>query len=434
MLESQSSCLISRSLSSSREHESNWVYMTYHLLELTKPPSKKPKSNPTSNTPKSQSHSTAKSNNGSDYSNSSSKRSNNGSDYSSNSDSNSLINQIGRDNSIDCLLRCSRSDYGSLACLNRGFRSLIQGGELYRLRRQLGIIEHWVYFSCDVSQWESYDPNRAKWMTLPRIPRDECFMSTDKESLAVGTELLVFGVVFRAQIVFKYSILTNLWTRGVQMNQPRCLFGSASLGEKAIVAGGTDLHGTVLSSAELYNSESQTWSTIPSMNKARKMCSGVFMDRKFYVIGGMSSNTDILTCGEEYDLETSTWRVIPNMSSGLNCVAGAPPLVAVVKNELYAADYTEKVLRRYDKKKNVWITLGPIPERPDSVNGWGVAFRACGERLLVIGGPRAYGGGLIEVNSWVPSNNDDDDVVPRWNIIASKPSASFVYNCAVMGC
>lgn len=346
--------------------------------------------------------------------------------------SNSLINPIGRDLSITCLLRVSRSDYNSVASLSRNFRNLVRTGELYRLRRQAGISEHWVYFSCNVLEWDAYDIYRHRWLTLPRMPPNECFMCSDKESLAVGTELLVFGKGVGSLIVLRYSILTNSWTTGVVMNQPRCLFGSASLGEKAIIAGGTDPNGNILGSAEMYNSETHVWTTLPSMNRPRKKCSGVFMDGKFYVIGGMASNTEVLTCGEEYDPEKGTWRVIPNMSLGLNGASGAPPLVAVVNNELYAADYGEKEVRKYDKERNEWITLGSLPERSVSMNGWGLAFRACGERLIVIGGPRSVGGGgggVIELNSCVPGAGP-----PEWVIIARRPSGSFVYNCAIMGC
>ncbi|KAG2554425.1 hypothetical protein PVAP13_9KG610500 [Panicum virgatum] len=286
------------------------------------------------------------------------------------------INSIGRDLTINCLLRLSRSDYGSVASLSRDFRSLVRSGEIYRLRRQNGVAEHWVYFSCNVLEWDAYDPYRDRWIRVPKMPPDECFMCSDKESLAVGTELLVFGM---ARIVFRYSILTNSWTRADAMNSPRCLFGSTSVGEKAFVAGGTDSLGTILSSAEMYDSESHTWTPLPSMNRARKMCSGVFMDGKFYVIGGVANNN--------------------------------------------------KDLKKYDKKNNKWITLGKLPERSVSMNGWGLAFRACGDRLIVIGGPRTYTGGTIELNSWVPN-----DRPPVWNMIARRPSGNFVYNCAVMGC
>ncbi|PIN04073.1 hypothetical protein CDL12_23386 [Handroanthus impetiginosus] len=360
-----------------------------------------------------------------------------------NSDSSSLIAAIGRDNSISCLIRCSRADYGAVASLNRSFRSLIRSGELYKLRRQSGVVEHWVYFSCQLLEWEAFDPSRRHWMHLPRMnPRmnpNDCFVSADKESLAVGTELLVFGRELMSHVIYRYSLLTNTWTTGMSMNAPRCLFGSASLGEIAILAGGCDSQGNILSSAELYNSEAGTWTTLPSMKKPRKMCSGVFMDGNFYVIGGIGgADLRLLTCGEEYNLETGTWTEIPNMSPVRTGAARdneppaaseAPPLIAVVNNQLYAADYADMEVRKYDKENRVWVTVGRLPERADSMFGWGLAFRACGDRLIVIGGPRNVGEGFIEVNSWVPSQGP-----PQWDVLGRKTSGNFVYNCAVMGC
>ncbi|KAK7386962.1 hypothetical protein VNO78_27374 [Psophocarpus tetragonolobus] len=353
------------------------------------------------------------------------------------SDSSSLLPRMTRDSSIACLSRCSRSDYGSLASLNRSFRNTIRSGELYRWRRINGIIEHWIYFSCALLEWEAYDPIRERWMHLPRMASNECFMCSDKESLAVGTELLVFGRELRSHVIYRYSLLTNSWSSGMRMNAPRCLFGSASLGEIAILAGGCDSDGRILDSAELYNSENQTWELLPRMNKPRKMCSGVFMDGMFYVIGGIGGkDSKLLTCGEEYNLQTRTWTEIPNMSPGrsargaeMPATAEAPPLVAVVNNELYAADYADMEVKKYDKERRLWVTIGRLPERAVSMNGWGLAFRACGDRLIVIGGPRTHGEGFIELNSWVPSQGP-----PQWNLLARKRSGNFVYNCAVMGC
>ncbi|PWA56325.1 galactose oxidase/kelch repeat superfamily protein [Artemisia annua] len=354
---------------------------------------------------------------------------------SDDSDSSSLIHSIGRDNSISCLLKCSRSTYGSLASLNSSFRDLIRSGELYRLRRKNGIIEHWVYFSCHLVQWEAFDPINQLWMHLPTMSSNTCFQFSDKESLAVGTELLVLGKEVLDHVIYKYSLLTNSWSLGQLMNEPRCLFGSASLGEIAIVAGGVDPNGKIVSSAELYNSESGSWETLPNMLKPRKMCSGVFMDNKFYVIGGVGgTDSRPLTCGEEYDLTTRVWTEIPNMSpvrpiEAANAPAEAPPLVAVVDNELYAADCVDMEVRKYDKQRKEWETVGRLPERADSMNGWGIAFRGCGDRVIVIGGPRTSGAGFIEVNSWVPR-----DGPPRWTMLGRKQSSNFVYNCAVMGC
>ncbi|XP_010551524.1 PREDICTED: F-box/kelch-repeat protein At1g26930 [Tarenaya hassleriana] len=352
----------------------------------------------------------------------------------------SLIPGMNKDISITCLIRCSRADYCSIASLNRSFRSLVRTGEIYRLRRLHGMLEHWVYFSCNLLEWDAFDPRSERWMRLPSMPQNECFRYADKESLAVGTELLVFGWEVSSYVIYRYSLLTNSWSTGTSMHMPRCLFGSASRGEIAIVAGGCDSSGRLLDSAEMYNSEDETWTPLPPMKKPRKMCSGVFMDGKFYIIGGLGlgdgNEPKVLTCGEEYDLETKKWTEIPNMSpprplpdNGIPAAAEAPPLVAVVNNELYTADHAGMAVRRYDKKNRVWITVGALPKRAGSMNGWGMAFRACGDRLIVIGGPRNSGEGFIEINSWVPANGP-----PEWHLLGRKQSVNFVYNCAVMSC
>lgn len=345
-------------------------------------------------------------------------------------DSNLLSSQLGRDISINCLVRCSRADYGLVASVNRSFRSLVRSGELYRIRRQMGIIEHWIYISCDMFTWEVFDPNRGRWMQLPTIPCTVCFFCADKESLAVGTDLLVFGKEMRGPTIYRYSILTHMWSSDTEMNTPRCLFGSASLGEIAILAGGCNVDGKILSAAELYNADTGKWETLPDMNKARKLCSAVFMDGKFYVLGGVGvDNRKLLSCGEEFDLKTKKWRVIPNMFPARVAETDgteAPPLVAVVNNVLYAADHARREVRRYVKESNSWVTVGRLPRQSKSTNGWGLAFRACGDRLIVIGGGD---GSSIQINAWVP-----DEGAPRWELLARKAIHTFVYNCAVMGC
>ncbi|KAM3304165.1 F-box/kelch-repeat protein SKIP11 [Capsicum chacoense] len=354
-----------------------------------------------------------------------------------NSDRNTLFPALDCDSSINSLIRCSRSDYGAIASLNHNFRSLIRSSELYRERRRNGVVEHWVYISCQPLEWEAFDPARLRWMRLPRMTPNDFFVFSDKESLGVGTELLVCGKDVLAHVIYRYSLLTNTWSTGMQMNAPRCLFGKASLGEIAIFAGGCDSQGKILSSAELYNSETGTWTTLRSMTKPRKMCSGVFMDGKFYVIGGIGgADAKPLTCAEEYDLATGTWTEIPNMSpvqpnleNDIPDTSAAPPLLAVVDNQLYSADYAEMAVRKYEKHNKAWVTIGGLPEGVSSIHGWGLAFRACGDRLIVVGGPRVMGRGFIEVHSWAPREGPSE-----WNLLGQKQSGSFVYNCSVMGC
>ncbi|PHT33918.1 hypothetical protein CQW23_25718 [Capsicum baccatum] len=142
------------------------------------------------------------------------------------------------------------------------------------------------------------------------------------------------------------------------MNAPSCLFGKASLGELAIFSGGCDSQGKILSSAELYNSETGTWRTLRSMNKQHKMGSGVFIVGKFYVIGVIGgADSKLLTCAE-YDLARETWSEIsnlspvrPNLRNDVPATSAASPVVAVVSNQLHTADYAEKYVRKYEKNK-----------------------------------------------------------------------------------
>nr|GEX30448.1 F-box/kelch-repeat protein At5g60570-like [Tanacetum cinerariifolium] len=281
--------------------------------------------------------------------------------------------------------------------------------------------------------WEAFDPISKKWMRLPKIPCDECFNHADKESLAVGSELLVFGRELFEFAIWKYSLINRIWAKCDGMNYPRCLFGSGSLGSIAIVAGGTDQNGNVLKSAELYDSSTGKWEVLPNMHTPRRLCSGFFMDGKFYVIGGMLNPNDSLTCGEEFDLKTRIWRKIDGMYPYINRAAQAPPLVAVVANELYAVEYLSNMVMKYDKEKNTWDVLGRLPVRADSSNGWGLAFRACGEELLVVGGQRGPEGEAIVLSSWNPKSGVKNGILD-WKVLGVKEHAGvFVYNCAVMG-
>nr|DAD27979.1 TPA_asm: hypothetical protein HUJ06_029447 [Nelumbo nucifera] len=294
----------------------------------------------------------------------------------------SLLPGLHVDIALTCLARVRRSDHASLACLNRKFNSLISSGDLFGLRKQLGIIEHQVYLVCDPRGWEAFDPVRKKWRRLPKIPCDECFNHADKESLAVGS----------------------------------------------------DKNGTVLKSAELYDSKLGRWELLPNMNSPRKLCSGFFMDGKFYVIGGISSPNVSLTCGEEYNLQTRKWRKIEGMYPNVNNASQAPPLVAVVDNQLYAVEHSTNMVKKYDKEKNTWSVLGRLPLRADSSNGWGLAFKAYGEELLVVGGQRSREGEGIVLSSWCPRSGVKNGLLD-WKMLDIKEHVGlFVYNCAVMGC
>ncbi|KAM6586462.1 hypothetical protein CsatA_009067 [Cannabis sativa] len=357
-------------------------------------------------------------------------------DEKASSDDDSYLPGLPNELALQILTCLSRLDYPILACLNNKYKSLIGNEYLYKLRRQSGLTEQWIYISCSLGLWEAFDPKTRRWRNLPKMPCDYCFNCADKESLGVGTELLVFGREIPGLVVWKYSSLSHAWSKNPPLNYPRCLFGSSSYKEIGVLAGGCDPVGKIVDYAELYNSEHGTWQVLPNLNRARKLSSGFYMDGKFHVIGGMSAEGKNLNCGEVYDMKKEKWSVIENMHprpmvGKEESTMRSPPLVAVVKNELYYADLVTNTMMKYKKSDNTWKMVKILPLRANAVEGWGVAFRGCGNKLVVIGGANHanHDNKMILMYSWEPDRDED------WSMDCIRYGVgSFVYNCAIMGC
>lgn len=97
-----------------------------------------------------------------------------------------------------------------------------------------------MYFSYQPPEWKVFNPTRRSWMYLLTMNPNECFIFFNKESLAVGTELLIFGKDVLEQVIYRYILLNNTCSSNMQMNEPRFLFSSTSYGETTILASGYD--------------------------------------------------------------------------------------------------------------------------------------------------------------------------------------------------
>lgn len=331
-----------------------------------------------------------------------------------------------------CLAMTSRAEYGKLFSINKRYLTLSQSGELYKIRKEIGIYEQWVYMlTSDQFKWRTFDPKLGRWRRLPTLPSDSCFSASDKESLCAGTDFLVSGQEIAGFVIWRYDLVTNKWYRGPSMITPRCLFASASCVDFAYVAGGIRDR-EILKCAEMYDPVKKKWDPLPDMHKPRKLCSGCVMDNRFYVIGGRTAGDaedaeDVgLTCGEYYDFERETWELIPDMMP--RSITQAPPLVAVVNDELYALEVSTNQLKVYLKKSNKWRVLGEVPVRANCNSGWGVAFKSLGDKLLVIGR------GMDSYQSIYTLHPDPNRQEVDWHFVSKVggSSGSFVFNCAIM--
>lgn len=331
-----------------------------------------------------------------------------------------------------CLTRISRSKIYQVATVCKKWKNFLLGPELYKARRALAVKEDWVFIlGVNVDKnWSAFRPTLNDWIVIPPCPSDYVFDSCDKESTVAGLNLLVLGQGGDGYVIWRFDTIKSVWSTTPKMHTDRCLFGSSSFGEYAYFAGGTS-RGTILKSVERYNSETDSWELLPDMNTERKCCSGFVMDGKFHVIGGLQQKDIILHSGEVFDPVTKTWTQIEGMwpQSFVPSTQVAPPLVAVLNNELYGINIIENMLMHYNKELKQWHLLEKVPHRAENTNGWGLGFKAVGDELYVIGG-RGPGQFLPEIHAYRPSVDEGD----KWRFVTELwlPTSGFIYNCAVM--
>ncbi|KAF6150055.1 hypothetical protein GIB67_002837 [Kingdonia uniflora] len=336
------------------------------------------------------------------------------------------------------LARFPRAEYWKLCLVDRWCLSLLRSGELYKIRKEIGVMEASIFMLAGgETRWWAFDREFTSLRRLPILPTsDPCFAAGDKETICAGTHLIVSGKQLEGVVIWRFELATNKWEYGPSMINPRCLFASASCGDFACVAGGIGMCAPnieVLDSAELYNPNKKLWEPLPKMRRRRKLCSGCYMDNKFYVIGGISEDGTDLTCGECFDFSRNTWDLIPDMLKDSPISASrSPPLVAVVSNELYSLEASSNQLKIYLKKSNSWKELGEVPVRADQSRGWGVAFKSLGDELLVIGGAvNSYSGFGMRICTCSPDPNSG---ILQWRFLDSgkNRTSHFVLNCSVM--
>ncbi|XP_059624542.1 F-box/kelch-repeat protein At3g27150-like [Cornus florida] len=333
------------------------------------------------------------------------------------------------------LARVPRSEYWKLCFVNKRYLDLLRSGELFKIRRDIGVKESSVFIlATGETVWWAFDREFKSRRKLPVLPTDFCFTSGDKESVCAGSHLLVSGREIDGLVLWRYELGMNKWYKGPSMINPRCLFASASSGPYAFVAGGIGIEANseVYNTAEKYNPDSKSWEPLPRMKRRRKLCSGCYIDNRFYVIGGRNEN-GALTCGEFFNEARNNWVLIPDMLKDdpvLNC--HSPPLVAVVNNELYSLEASSNQLKVYLKKSNTWKHLGSVPVRADSNRGWGVAFKSLGNELLVIGSSCYSVSNCMAIYTCCPNPDAEEEL--QWMPLDSGRNrhSPFILNCSVM--
>ncbi|KAL7157201.1 hypothetical protein ABFS83_02G061600 [Erythranthe nasuta] len=334
-----------------------------------------------------------------------------------------LIPSLPDEISIQILARLPRMYHFNAKLVSRTWKSTLTSVEYYKLRKELGTTEEWLYVLTKLDGeklvWHAMDPVSCIWQRLPLMPN---IASEDgirrglsgfrlwnlairglfgrRDALeeipfcgcaisAVDSCLYVIGGFCRASAMnatWRYDPVSNAWSEVAPMSINRAYCKTGVLNNKLYVVGGvTRGRGALapLQSAEVFDPRSGVWTELPSMPflKAQVLPTAFLTDLLKPIATGMTSYRgklyvpQSLYCwpffvdvgGEVYDPETNSWADMPaGMGEGWPAKQAGTKLSAVVDEELYALDPSSSLdsarIKVYDQEDDSWKTIeGDVP-------------------------------------------------------------------------
>ena len=172
-------------------------------------------------------------------------------------------------------------------------------------------------FSGAVNNSAVFNPNTGAWTEIASMPTARggaTAQIVDDDIYVIGGLDINGASVDTVEI---YDPQTNTWDDGSALQTRRDNPGSAVIDDLLYVFGGRtrNADGSVvdgsLSSMEIFDPSSQTWSSGPSLITGRRTFAVGTIDDKIQVIGGEDGNVFIQN--EEYNPLTNQWRELPSI-------------------------------------------------------------------------------------------------------------------------
>jgi N-acetylneuraminic acid mutarotase len=268
---------------------------------------------------------------------------------------------------------------------------------------------------------EIYDPTAATWVNAPPVDGLTTPRRYHAATLLPNGRLLVTGGEYwGANAALNtselYNPATNLWTNAGNLSQGRRHHTSTLLANGSVlVAGGYNAAFVALASAEVLDDPQRvTAATNDSINTARSQhAATLLLDGRVLVTGGGGSSGP-LSSAELYDRATNSWSFTGSMNvarafhtatllpDGRVLVAGGMTLGGAA---LYSAEV-------YDPKTATWSYVGSmLGSAPDGRAMHSATLLADG-RVLVAGGQADVGTLVSNVEIFDPQTNAWSDADP----------------------
>ncbi|KAI3970273.1 hypothetical protein MKX01_023920 [Papaver californicum] len=263
-----------------------------------------------------------------------------------------------------CLALVPRSSFPAMGAVCRKWKSFIQSKELITVRKQAGKLEEWLYvLTSDAegkgSHWEVLGCMGQERKHLPQMPcpvkAGFVVVVLNGKLLVMGGYLLSDGTGCVSAEVHQYDSCLNRWSTLAAMNVARYDFACAEVNGVVYAVGGYGVDGVSLSSAEVYDPETNIWTLIESLRRPRWGCFAYGIEGKLYVMGGRSS----FTIGNSrfvdvYNPKDRTWCEVKN-----GCVMVTAH--AVLGKQLFCMEWkNQRKLAIFNPNDNSWKMI-PVP-------------------------------------------------------------------------
>lgn len=264
-----------------------------------------------------------------------------------------------------CLALVRRTDFPVMGVVSKRWRSFIRSKELITIRKLAGVVEEWLYMLTideegKESHWEVLDCFGKNHRELPPMPGG---LKAGFGVVVLHGKLLVMagctvseGAVTATADVYQYDSCLNSWSKLASMNMARYDFACAEVDGMVYAVGGYSEEGESLSSGEVYNPDTDTWTLIESLRRPRWGCFACGFQGKLYVMGGRSS----FTIGNSkfvdvYNPEEGSWYEMKN-----GCVMVTAQ--AVLGKKLFCMEWkNQRKLAIFNPEDNSWkMVLVPV--------------------------------------------------------------------------
>ncbi len=168
---------------------------------------------------------------------------------------------------------------------------------------------------------ELYTPSTGAWTTTGSMSTARfSFTATllpNGQVLVAGGESIVNNRWASLSSAELYDPSTGTWTTTGSMHTAREQHTATLLQNgQVLVAGGKNLSCCVLASAELYDPSTGTWTTTGSMSTTRDLHTATLLSNgQVLVAGGGNTGCCVLASAELYDPSTGTWTTTGSMST-----------------------------------------------------------------------------------------------------------------------